>query len=274
MDKISISRFSLMTRLTQKALRLYDAKGLLIPQEKNDITGYRYYTIAQIETGLKIKSLTLLGFTIEDIKRYLQAETNQDTTQIHALLQKRLHEIRTEQRNLAHIASFLQEKNHEVLTMIKKEPTIKEIPEMRVISIREKGRFETTTGALIQRLCTTLMQEENKKKVTVTGPVMSLCYDEEYKEEDVDIECAIPITGQIIINDEKIKLQTYPACTVLSYQHIGPYEQLYETYVSLYKHIEEHGWKALIPNRELYLNDPAEVPEESIQTEIQIPIQK
>ncbi len=55
-DKISISKFSFMTRLTQKALHLYDEKGILFPQEKNKITGYRYYSISHIETGLKIKT--------------------------------------------------------------------------------------------------------------------------------------------------------------------------------------------------------------------------
>jgi DNA-binding transcriptional MerR regulator len=34
-DQIPIGKFSFMTRLSQKALRLYDRKGLLVPEEKN-----------------------------------------------------------------------------------------------------------------------------------------------------------------------------------------------------------------------------------------------
>jgi len=33
-DQIPIGKFSFMTRLSQKALRLYDRKGLLVPEEK------------------------------------------------------------------------------------------------------------------------------------------------------------------------------------------------------------------------------------------------
>ncbi|MDR7666095.1 hypothetical protein RG963_09985 [Methanosarcina sp. Z-7115] len=33
-DQIPIGKFSFMTRLSQKALRLYDRKGLLVPEEE------------------------------------------------------------------------------------------------------------------------------------------------------------------------------------------------------------------------------------------------
>nr|WP_250868919.1 MerR family transcriptional regulator [Methanococcoides seepicolus] len=39
--------------MTQKALRLYDRKGLLVPASKNAFTGYRCYTYPQIERGIK-----------------------------------------------------------------------------------------------------------------------------------------------------------------------------------------------------------------------------
>ncbi|WP_243684252.1 MerR family transcriptional regulator [Methanosarcina barkeri] len=34
-DQIPIGKFSFMTRLSQKALRLYDRKGLLVPEAKD-----------------------------------------------------------------------------------------------------------------------------------------------------------------------------------------------------------------------------------------------
>jgi len=101
---------------------------------------------------------------------------------------------------------------------------------------------------------------------------MSLCYDEEYKENDADIECAIPISGRITINDPALEIKTYQRCTVLSYVHKGSYKQLYETYVYLYKYAEEKQLRVTVPNRELYFNDPATVSENELQTEIQIPI--
>ena len=274
MDKIPISRFSLMTRLTQKALRLYDKKKLLIPQEKNELTGYRYYNINQVELGLKIKSLSLLGFNIDEIKRFLIAEKNNDTDLIEHILSQRLKEVRKEKKRLADIELFLLRNKQEALEMIHKEPTIKEIPDIRVLSIRKIGSFEHTIGDLIGKICATLQLPENTKAVTVTGPIMSLCYDEEYKENDADIECAIPISGKVTMPDDLMDVKTYPGGKVLSYLHKGSYQKLYETYVYLYKYAEEKGIKLTVPNRELYFNDPAKVAEEDLQTEIQIPIQE
>ncbi|MHA1642097.1 MAG: MerR family transcriptional regulator [Promethearchaeota archaeon] len=70
-EQISIGRFSLLTKLSPKALRIYDKKGLLIPAIKDDLTGYRYYKISQIKKGIKIKMLTNLGFKIDKIKEIL-----------------------------------------------------------------------------------------------------------------------------------------------------------------------------------------------------------
>jgi hypothetical protein len=47
-DQIPIGRFSLITRFSRKALRLYDDRGLLVPGTKDVCTGYRYYTTARI----------------------------------------------------------------------------------------------------------------------------------------------------------------------------------------------------------------------------------
>ena len=42
-DRITIGKFSSLTYLSQRALRLYDRKGILVPGVRDRITGYRYY---------------------------------------------------------------------------------------------------------------------------------------------------------------------------------------------------------------------------------------
>jgi effector-binding domain-containing protein len=274
MDKIPISKFSLMTRLTEKVLRLYDKKGILRPSEKNGLTGYRYYTISQVETGLRIKSLHMLGFNLEDIADFLNAYTENDEEKLQRLVQKRIQEIKNEKQKLAELEDFLLRRRKEVFEMIVEQPTRKKIPAMRVLSIRRKGSFDPTIHQLIVRICTTLERPENKKNVTVTGPIMTLCYDEEYKETDNDIECAIPISGQITLGDTDLEIKTLPTCTVMSILHKGSYKKIFEKYTVLFKHIEENGFTVSGPCRELYYNDPAVVPEAELQTEIQIPIKE
>jgi DNA-binding transcriptional MerR regulator len=66
-DRIPISRFSIVTRISPKALRYYDRLGLLVPAAKDLLTGYRYYTADQFELGVRIKTLCALGFGLEEI---------------------------------------------------------------------------------------------------------------------------------------------------------------------------------------------------------------
>jgi DNA-binding transcriptional MerR regulator len=73
-DQIPIGRFSLITRLSQKALRLYDEQGLLVPQEKNVFTRYRYYTGTQIARGVLIKTVGEHGFSLTGIEMILSAK--------------------------------------------------------------------------------------------------------------------------------------------------------------------------------------------------------
>ena len=73
-DRIPIARFSAITRISQRALRYYDRLEILVPEARDPFTGYRYYTSSQMELGVKIKAICSLGFSLEDLKTYLQAE--------------------------------------------------------------------------------------------------------------------------------------------------------------------------------------------------------
>jgi DNA-binding transcriptional MerR regulator len=68
--QISIGKFSQITSLSARALRLYDEKGLLMPK-RDRFNNYRYYTADQIETGLKIKTLNWMGFSCAEIDEIL-----------------------------------------------------------------------------------------------------------------------------------------------------------------------------------------------------------
>ena len=46
-ELLSIGRFARLSGLTVKALRHYDAEGLLRPAHVDEWTGYRYYTAEQ-----------------------------------------------------------------------------------------------------------------------------------------------------------------------------------------------------------------------------------
>jgi effector-binding domain-containing protein len=280
-DQIPIGKFSLMTRLSQKALRLYDRKGLLVPEVKDSFTGYRYYTVPQIEQGMKIKTFTFLGFSLEEISMLLDAESAGNYEFIETCFRRRLEKIRLEVGQLQRIEGILQGacehsgKVTEVFKMSVTEPVIKEIPELRVLSKREKGSFEVTIGKLISEICECVSSPENQRnRVKATGPIMFLCHDEEYKETGADIEIALPVSGRISIEDEKMEIKTLPAIRAVSVIYRGPFHGVEAGYNRIFSYTEENNMEAVMPSRELYFNDPAEVPEEELMTEVQVRIRE
>jgi len=54
---LSIGEFSKVTKLTIKALRLYHRKGILVPDEIDFESSYRYYKSDAVEKACRIKGL-------------------------------------------------------------------------------------------------------------------------------------------------------------------------------------------------------------------------
>lgn len=68
--KFKIGEFSQMMQVTVKTLRHYEQKGLLLPYEVDEWTGYRYYSIEQMQRlGCKCPPPGYC-FTIEHNKEY------------------------------------------------------------------------------------------------------------------------------------------------------------------------------------------------------------
>jgi DNA-binding transcriptional MerR regulator len=73
-DSMTISEFASRTRLTQKALRLYDAQGLLQPAVVDERNGYRLYAPAQMERGRRVSMLRELGVPLVQIATMLELD--------------------------------------------------------------------------------------------------------------------------------------------------------------------------------------------------------
>lgn len=74
MEPMSISEFARLSRLSQKALRPYDEKGLLPPARVDELTGYRYYESDQTETARLIAGLRQLGVPLAEIQSVLDLD--------------------------------------------------------------------------------------------------------------------------------------------------------------------------------------------------------
>ena len=197
---------------------------------------------------MKIKTLCFLGYSLEEISLFLDAENKGDFEYIGAGFQKKLEQTRLEIEQLQRIEGILQgacKHNRKVVELFKMsvtEPVIKEIPEIRVISKREKGAFTATIGKLIGEICACADSPENQRnRVKVTGPIMFLCHDEEYKETEADIEIVLPVSGRISVEDPKMEIKTLPAIRAVSVVYRGPYPGVEVGYNQIFSYARENN---------------------------------
>lgn len=70
--RLTIGELARRSRLSLKALRLYDEQGLLRPHEVDPVTGYRYYRADQVERAWRIGLLRRAGMPLARIAVVLE----------------------------------------------------------------------------------------------------------------------------------------------------------------------------------------------------------
>ena len=84
-----------------------------------------------------------------------------------------------------------------------------------------------------------------------------------------DVEVCVPVPGGVSAAGG-IESRVLPAMTVARVTHVGPYEELGETWETLAAWIGSHGYEGIGPVRERYRNGPADgVDPSGFRTEIE-----
>nr|MBP8164560.1 MerR family transcriptional regulator [Anaerolineales bacterium] len=134
---IRIGDFSKLSRVSIKTLRYYDEMGLLKPVEVDRFTGYRYYDFHQLPRLYRILALKELGFSLEEIGRFL--EENLSTEELRGMLKLRQAEIRQrmeeETARLEQVERWLRQTQQENF-MSKYDVVIKKIDAMKAATVR------------------------------------------------------------------------------------------------------------------------------------------
>ena len=63
-ELVTIGAFARASRLSPKALRLYDSLGLLTPAHVDEVSGYRFYRTDQLEQARLVAWLRRLGMPL------------------------------------------------------------------------------------------------------------------------------------------------------------------------------------------------------------------
>lgn len=134
MRELTIGQMSDLNCVSEKTLRLYHEKGLLIPTRIEERTGYRYYSVDQCATLDMIQQLKALGFSlnrIQDIKSKGSVEY------LEQAVSEQLNIVENNFRNMM-IAKRVGEATLASCALYKKKPICNEVmlencPDRRII---------------------------------------------------------------------------------------------------------------------------------------------
>jgi len=83
-EEVSIGEFARRSRLSIKALRLYDELEVLVPARVDESSGYRYYDVAQLEAARLVSMLRQLDIPLAAIRELLVCDPADAAEQIAA----------------------------------------------------------------------------------------------------------------------------------------------------------------------------------------------
>ena len=133
--RLKIGEFSKLMQVTVKTLRHYEQKRLLIPDEVDEWTGYRYYSIEQMQKLQNIRDLQRLGFSLDEIKELCDSYSCTPTI---SQLTEKIEETEAQLRKLIARRNQLIDWRNARKQMKKMEKfSIQSLPEIIVASHRE-----------------------------------------------------------------------------------------------------------------------------------------
>ncbi|MCQ2301658.1 MAG: MerR family transcriptional regulator [Bacteroidales bacterium] len=270
-NKLKIKEFSLLCGVTVKTLRHYEKIGLLQPFEVDEWTGYRYYNVSQMQAMENIRRLKEMGFSLDEIIEMFASGSLKPTLQT---LEKKIAESERELHKLQQRCTMLRnlvDSQNKIQKM--EQISIQSLPEVIVASHRKTISSYNDLG----RLCCEVIGPE-MARLGCKCPEPGYCFTiehNEYRPTNIDIEYCEQVEemgkDSEIIQFKKISAVEKAICM----KHYGPYERLYQSYVELFKYIEQQGYKVIGAPRANYIDGiwNQEDPEKWL-TMIQVPVEK
>ena len=261
-----IGLFAQMNRITVKALRFYEEQGLLLPAKIDEESGYRYYTMSQMETLHRILALKEAGFTIEDMKHL-----NASGDERGFLLRKKkalLEKIAELTLQLSKIDGYLMAGGNSLSAPV----MVKTIPETVCAVMRRRidsydALFEIMPemgGYMEDAGCTCALPEYCFTQYLEPG----------FQEAQILVEVCEAVTEKKA-DRERLRFRTIPETRAACIYHKGSYRDFPKTYEVILLYIEENGYEICGNIRESYIDGVwNKDSEDEWLSEIQIPVVK
>jgi DNA-binding transcriptional MerR regulator len=254
---LKIGDFARMGRVSVKALRHYDAIGLLRPMHIDRATGYRYYSAAQLPVLNRLLIFKNLGFSLQQTRSFLDESCS--AARLRALLQARQtelsHRIELETAQLGEVMKRIRQIECEDARALY-EVVIRETVPCEVLSVR---RPLPDYGAL-EPLLDLLRSGVPRAEIRAHGAIWHRCGS---SGDTIDCEALVllkhPRAGSHALGGAKVASVTYQDSDA------DPFPRLYRAVLET---VDAGDYEIQWPMREIYHAEDLSV------TEVQFPVRK
>jgi DNA-binding transcriptional MerR regulator len=208
-EEVSIGEFARRSRLSVKALRLYDELGVLVPARVDEASGYRYYDVAQLEAARLVAMLRQLDLTLAAIKGLLACDPL-DAAERIAAYWREVESVHDARRELAdYLVNRLSGKRS-----VMYEVATREIPERSLLCLK-RNVDEPGAWSLGKEFIAILRERPLPKMEGREGAMFSIFWGEVSADSDGPVEWCKPVPAScakvLASQYPELSLRTEPA---------------------------------------------------------------
>ncbi len=184
-----------MTRLSIKALRLYDQLGILQPLHIDPQSGYRYYGVDQVPGARMIRNMRDMDMPLATIRRMLavlpvsQAQAELLIRQHLETRERQLEQIRWQARQF----TKLLKPEANIMSL---EVVVKDIPTQQIISITRRHTVDGL-GKQEEKDIGALFGLANEQGAKTMGAPFGIYHGPVSETEDGPVETCLAVDGKI-----------------------------------------------------------------------------
>ena len=206
---MGIGEFARRSRLSVKALRLYDERGVLVPARVDEASGYRYYDVAQLDAARLVAMLRQLDLPLAAIRELLACDPVAAAERIAAHWRE-VESVHDARRELAdHLVNRLRGRRSAMY-----EVATREIPERRLLCLK-RSVDPQGAWALGKEFIAVLRERPLPKMEGRDGAMFTIYWGEVSADSDGPVEMCKPVPEQeaqaLASHYPELSLRTEPA---------------------------------------------------------------
>ena len=210
MDLMSIGEFARLSRLSAKALRLYDELGLLPPAQVDPDSGYRWYAAGQLDNARLVASLRQIGVPLAQIQLILSLEPEAAAAQVGAYWSGAEADHAARRDLAGYLVDRLTGKRN-----VMYEVKVRDIPARSLLCLLRHASDQQEVWDLGKEVIGMLKAQPPPRVDGVAGAAFLIYYGEVNQDSDGPVEFCWPVpqdlAGQLAASFPGLTLRTEPA---------------------------------------------------------------